>query len=479
MISALYAVLPSYHIWRIALASLPLFIILLYYIWKKNNTFCMILFFFYPFLSNFESTLIFLCGLMLLFIIGVSIYEKKLNKKLIIAFFLFCLGTVIFNFRLFYMRFVVHDTLSRDMLPSLAHISFKALKKYFKDYLLFGHYHAPTMQTWAIIPVFLLVSVFVVYSCIKISSRISYISKNEVMLKNFRFSLSLDDIPYEMKVCFINGLLIILFSLIAAGENAGCFIKIKKITKVLNGFSFARFFTLNRIFWFLIFSSSLIFLSKRKILKFLIPIFIFIQVIFLVISPTPNTHEYSIMYNDFAKSLVYNMIPSLKNEEISWKEFYDQALFNQIKRDINYKGEQVAAVGYHPAVLMYNDFNQVDGYISIYPQAAKVRFRKLIEPELKVNKPATQYYDSWGGRRYLFCGGFNYHPTKKPHPQSVILRIDSKVFREDYNGKYILSRAPISNADELGVFLRGSWTHKNSIYTIYVYQVKGDGYVKQ
>jgi hypothetical protein len=46
------------------------------------------------------------------------------------------------------------------------------------------------------------------------------------------------------------------------------------------------------------------------------------------------------------------------------------------------------------------------------------------------------------------------------------------VFKEDFDGKYILSRTEILNAGELGLLLVNRYDDENSIYTIYVYELK-------
>jgi len=45
-----------------------------------------------------------------------------------------------------------------------------------------------------------------------------------------------------------------------------------------------------------------------------------------------------------------------------------------------------------------------------------------------------------------------------------------EVFKNDFNGVYILSRAEISNSDALGLDLVKRYYDEKSIYTIYLYQ---------
>ena len=177
-------------------------------------------------------------------------------------------------------------------------------------------------------------------------------------------------------------------------------------------------------------------------------------------------------YNDSIYSLAANTIPSLKKDHLTWKEFYDEALFTKIKKDINYKGEPVAAVGYHEMILMYNGFNCIGGYLSCYPYKDMLKYRRLIEPQLNVNEEIRHYYDVWGSRRYLYCEGVDYQPTRKKCEQSVELLINADVFRNEFGGKYILSRAKLSNAADLGVDFVGKWDSVEGVYTMYVYEMK-------
>ena len=61
-------------------------------------------------------------------------------------------------------------------------------------------------------------------------------------------------------------------------------------------------------------------------------------------------------------------------------------------------------------------------------------------------------------------------PTRDKDTQPVKLNMDMEVFKKDFNGVYILSRAEISNNDALGLDLVKRYYDEKSIYTIYVYK---------
>ncbi|MDR0524492.1 MAG: DUF6044 family protein [Spirochaetaceae bacterium] len=120
--------------------------------------------------------------------------------------------------------------------------------------------------------------------------------------------------------------------------------------------------------------------------------------------------------------------------------------------------------------MLYNGFNCIDGYNGVYPLSYMRRFRKLIEPEFLVNKSAMEYFDSWGGRCYIYNSELSYQPTRNKNANAVNLHINMEIFTHDFNGKYIISRAEIKNAKTLGVSLVGVFTDPDSIYTIFVYE---------
>ena len=71
---------------------------------------------------------------------------------------------------------------------------------------------------------------------------------------------------------------------------------------------------------------------------------------------------------------------------------------------------------------------------------------------------------------YLYNSELGYKPTIKKDTSPVNLNIDMEVFRNDFIGKYILSRAEISNSDALGLKFVKRYYDDESIYTIYLYQ---------
>ena len=160
-----------------------------------------------------------------------------------------------------------------------------------------------------------------------------------------------------------------------------------------------------------------------------------------------------------------------KDAYITYKEFFSTDLFENIKEDIDYNQEGFIAYGFHPSVLAYNDFNTIDTYMSAHSMDYQIKFREVIAPRLEIDESNRSYYDTWGGRTYIF-GDLGYEPTKyKPvDGESYTLSINSEALKE-LGGEYILSRAEISNSQELGINLMNDYDSEDSLYHIFVYRV--------
>jgi len=98
------------------------------------------------------------------------------------------------------------------------------------------------------------------------------------------------------------------------------------------------------------------------------------------------------------------------------------------------KESRIMSVGLDPMVAVMNDIKVIDGYHTIYPLSYKIKFRKIIEQELKNNINLKKYYDDWGNRVYAFYTDKN----------NILLDFQ---FAKTVGAEYILSRFPIDNND--------------------------------
>ena len=125
----------------------------------------------------------------------------------------------------------------------------------------------------------------------------------------------------------------------------------------------------------------------------------------------------------------------------------------------------------HPSVINYNDIASLDGYLSYYSKDYKEKFRTLIEPDFEVDPDNQNYFDTWGGRAYIFSTDVSFGPYRTSEVTKADMLIDADVFRE-MGGKYVFSRVEISNADALGIEQIGVYENEKSPYTIYVYETR-------
>lgn len=164
-----------------------------------------------------------------------------------------------------------------------------------------------------------------------------------------------------------------------------------------------------------------------------------------------------------------------KQAEPTYRQFYDEALFADIK---SYLGEnardcRVVSVGLFPAVAQYNGFYCLDGYWNAYPLEYKHEFRKIMEKELDKNEEIEKYYDHWGSRCYVLSSelGKNYLFGKDCGVSIQQLDLNTEQLRK-MNCQYVFSAVPIRNSEELGWRFEKAFTTGKSFWKIYVYNIQ-------
>lgn len=133
----------------------------------------------------------------------------------------------------------------------------------------------------------------------------------------------------------------------------------------LKGFQFNRTVFFNPFLWYAaLFLLVKYLIDKRKQwLGYLVSL---IALAVVILTPA--------VYNDFYSTCYYNAYRIIKHtqvENLNYREFYSQKLFEEIKADIGYDGEYSAAYGMHPAVLSYNGIATLDGYLASIPRNIK------------------------------------------------------------------------------------------------------------
>lgn len=437
----IYGLLPFYPAQVFSFASLPLLAYLLYSIYeekgKKPGYYLAV--FMYPLLSDFVLFGIFLCGYFLIFIIYDSIVHRKVKGRLVVALFLLSLGYVVTEHRIFYMMLLAPEASLRVSMETDYLTFIEALITSIVAFGI-GYYHCSYLIHFFIFPCCLLF----------------WIYKNYKYIRARQWK--------EMRRDIFNLLMVwqILNALLYGFDYYLPLVQLKEtIFPFLKGFSIARALWLNPFLIMIQFFLFLLYLIEHKRKRMMY----FTCLAALIIIFTAYD-----VYNDISANVrrEVKQLAGYEEERLTYEEFYSEELFAQIKESIHYQGEESVAFGFHPAVLYYNGFHTLDGYLSWFSQSYKEEFRELIAPALERNEEKRAYYDGWGGRAYVYPVIGTYEPVRVMPYEAEDIYFDPDVFAE-MGGKYVFSRVKISNAEEMDLELQGIYQNEKSPYVIHVY----------
>ena len=445
-----FCIIPVFPAYGLAFVSVPLVVYLLIKIYRDPKAIWYVLLFLYPLVSYFSYFGIFILGYMVLAFIYLWIKEKKIPVSFGIAIVVLAAGYVVWEYRLF-MEILLSDTVTiRDSMVMMD----VSIGQMFADILMVMFnpgFHAQDSHRYWILPI----AVFMLFF-----TNIEYVkNKQWNKIKTSPINLVFLFIVFN---CVIYG----LYELKAVQQL------VETLLPPLKGFQFNRTIFFNPFLWYFLFFLILKDLYDRYSFNKVKNAGIYTIAVggVLVCMLFPQ------VYNDFYSNCYHHAFEILKgtpSTQLSFEQFYSKELFEEIKEEIGYDGEWAAAYGMHPAVLQYNGIATLDGYLGLYSEDYKQQFGKLIAPALEGSEEfRTTFWES-GIRAYLYSGaGENtYQPLKELTLSDDKLYIDGNVFRE-MGGKYIFSRIEISNAEELGLVLKGEYTHESSSYIIYVYENK-------
>ena len=231
---------------------------------------------------------------------------------------------------------------------------------------------------------------------------------------------------------------------------------LKEQFQLLNTFNFARFHFLRPLIIYLMFAVGLFMLWRLgKNGQRFVKLCLIVQIIVLF-----GANE-EIKYRSAGKP--------------SFKQFYATSQFNEIDQYIgaSKSSYRVASIGIHPAIAQYNGFYTLDTYNNFYPLEYKHQFRKIIASELDKNATLKKYFDTWGGRCYIFVDelGKKYDYRKNSKKKIQHLDLNTEVFKS-MGGKYIFSAVPIVNAKSNGLLFKKAFDDKDSAWRIYLYEVQ-------
>lgn len=454
IIGLIYGLLPLFPAYGIAFASIPLAVLLLRRIYRGESRWDYLFLFLYPLLSYFSYFGFFILGYLVLAIVILAVRDygwrekrrtsflRAVSWRLAAALLILSAGYILFEYRLFgEMLFsdvvTMRSTMAEDnftagqIVSSIWEVFYQAI------------FHAQPSHTRFVLPLCMLFLVYRIFCFLR--------EKRPGKIMTDSFCLV---IYFILGNCLVYGFY----------YWGGLRRLFETLVPPLKGFQFNRTVFFNPFLWYAaLFLLVKYLIDKRKQwLGYLVSL---IALVVVVMTPA--------VYNDFYYTCYYNAYRIVKNtqvENLNYREFYSEKLFEEIKEDIGYHGEYGAAYGMHPAVLSYNGIATLDGYLGFYPQEYKEQFGAMIAPATQRVEEWNTYFWDWGARAYLYSGsGENtWNAIRTMTTADDRLYIDGDMFRR-LGGKYLFSRMKISNDKELGFTLIGIYTQEESPYTIYVY----------
>lgn len=430
-----YASLATIPVWQIPIASIPLIVFIFIKLLQSKSSFNLGFIFLatvFPFISFFPVVGIFNLIFWFTAFLALTIRNGKVSINLLIGGLSLFIGYLIVDFNFFYMTFF-GETLHR---VELAIPPSPFLESFFQ-YFLNSHFHARSNQLLIIIP-------------------IGFI----ILLLSFKYNFLFK----EMSIIRVSLLLIVLNSSLVAlysTQNHNHFVD--NYLPILSGFDWSRIGLYNRLLWYLIFAATLIVLANTKF-GFLSYLLAVSQIIYILVYPTP--------YNDTRINYlkIFNMVQ--QENHLTYREYYSSDLFELIKEDLQYNDERVVALGFHPAILIYNDFKSMDGYMVTYPLDYKHRFRLIIHDELEQDDDLKLYFDNWGSKIYIFSSelGKDFLITKDRNIEVSDLKINTSQLNE-MGIVYLISSVRILNYNALELDFVNQYEQYDSPWRIFVYKV--------
>ncbi len=468
-----YGLLNLFPAFGISFSSIPLWIWILLRLdrakgWKEALLWYVLLFV-YPFVSYFSYFGLFLLAYMCVAWLWSSIKRRKPNHRLLIAILVLSLGCMAFEYRIFQSMLFSKEVTIRDSMV-VASLDLQGVWLQIREALLNGAtMHTKSVHTLVVLPV------CVIYLLV---CNIGYIRQG-------RPKMILKDL-YNL------GALILLFNAVIYGlyywepfRNL-----VEALVPPLKGWQFNRTVFFNPFLWYGLFFVALYRLLRlaagrieayqtfgvgddktvrrakgETVIAFLL---MYAAIAVVLGTSTPDNDLYST-----AHALAYRVVKGTQQDSLSYGELYSTDLFEKAKEDIGYDHEWSVAYGFYPAILEYNDIYTLDGYLGFYSQEYKDAFRKAIAPAFALQPQNGRYFDDWGARCYLYSGteGTNVEPVRNYQHMEEPIYIDAKALK-DLDCRYIFSRPDLTNAEEMGLTLVGTYTDENSPYILHVYELQ-------
>ncbi|MGJ9457551.1 DUF6044 family protein [Oceanobacillus sp. CF4.6] len=426
--SLAFSMLPYWPSGALSIAGIPLahylFLMIRKYGWKTPKYIWLVLLLI-PFLSNFVLSFVFFLLLMGLFWLIDWIHFKKSNWPFFTAIASMTSIYVVKNYLLITSMFLDSSFTSHREELDLGHNTFDRSYELAWENFLYGLTHDEAHQAYIIIPTILIALLVAVYSKVK----------PRLLLTLFLFNLALS---FWYAYWYWEGWRVI-----------------KDNFMIANTFNFGRIHFLDPAIWYISFALAIAILWRY--LKYGR-----VLVCLLVITQCLN---------------LFGLTEELKYKDFNtptFAEFYSEDLFDEVADYIGKDQSEyrVVSIGMHPTIAQYNGFYTLDTYNNSYPLEYKYAFRKVIQGELDKNPTLESYYDTWGGRLYMYVAehGKDYMFTKDRNEPIEQLNINTQALAQ-LGGDYILSAVPIANEEELGLEYEQTFENKSSPWQIWLYSL--------
>ena len=451
VVGTAFGMIPVFPAYGIAFTSVPLLIYILRRIYFaesiKGSIKWYIALFAYPLLSYFSYHGFFILGYIFVAVFVLWIRDRRFPARIFVSLIILSLGYMTFEYRLFgAMLFSDTETIRNSMV--ISSLSIGEVLKLAAEGFLNSQFHCQDSHLYVILPISIIAIIFFNVKHIrdKEPRKILTDPVNLVFLWIIGNSLVYGFYNYEP----LRGL-------------------VETLVPKLKGFQFDRTIFFNPFLWY-----ALIFLICKRLYDTSLKAWVLIANFAVTLALLLVMFEPQV-YNDFyytCYNQAYKIIKHKDTSTVNYREFYSENLFNRIKADIDYDNEWAVAYGMHPAVLEYNGISTLDGYIGMYTEEYKGKWRAVIAPALNRSPEFKVYFDEWGPRAYVFSGnGENtYAPLRELNLEDYNLYIDPDALK-DLGCKYIFSRVGIMNDKELGLTLKGVYTSPDSPYEIYLYEI--------
>lgn len=227
---------------------------------------------------------------------------------------------------------------------------------------------------------------------------------------------------------------------------------IKDAMPFFEKFNFSRFYFLQTLAWYILLAMAFVIFVRFMRFGMVLVMFIFVF-----------QADNAFVRRSFDRSTM---------QAVSYGSFFAPSVYKDIRDFIgkNPKDYYVVMLGMHPSSAQLNGLQTLDGYVSNYPLAYKLEFRKAIEKELEKNAFIMQRYDTWGSSNYLFSSELGKYVIYKREGLIHQLDINTTVLYQ-LGGRYLLTQYTIMNAADIGLDFKASFDSKASFWKINLYEI--------